>query len=145
MIGIQGETALDEVTKSPADAALSTTSTNSVQNKVITKEINKINNNLTNLSNVAQLGNSAVGTSAVSITLSPNPSGYNRLYLIAQQGAYIRQVLTIPVNSFLTGSIFEHIQLAWNDNYINITRVDTTHISAISNLTDTHLYVQATK
>lgn len=47
MIGIQGENVLEEVTKSPCDTSLDASSTNAVENRVVTQAINELNSDLT--------------------------------------------------------------------------------------------------
>lgn len=56
MIGIEGESGFQRVDGTPVpDAALSTTSTNSVQNKVVTENINQINSNLSDMQSPTQI------------------------------------------------------------------------------------------
>ena len=97
-------------------------------------EINSALTGLPSMDSVDVICNEAVGTSSVAVTLTKTPT--KMMYFLAVQGNYIRQVITIPAYVWVNTSSFASIQLAWGNNYINITRTDATHLGAISNLID---------
>lgn len=157
MIGIQGETALEEVTKSPADAALSTTSTNSVQNKVVTKEINEINNDLSDKADASVLINDVTSQFSfgnVFTSMSRKAVIINNKVLVLHLDGYKSTSLPIGENEHFctvsasllarieTGS---HYGIAWNSgekpHIININK-DSTGL-AYTERTSTFQYIAA--
>ena len=106
----------------------------------IAADISQINTNLANYDTVSIRGNHAVSTTSNNITITPSAS--DKIYtFVATQGNYVRDVVTVQKKLWTDASIFTNMQLNWSAHYINIVRVDATHFTAISDLTDAHIYV----
>jgi len=89
MIGIQGENGLEEVTKSPCDTSLDANSTNAVENRVVTQEINEIK---------SELSNNIIYFKDYNLTVNVNASGIQRINTPVNLGT-ISNVLGVEIIS----------------------------------------------
>ena len=130
MIGIEETTGLQRVDGTPVpDTTLDDTSTNSVQNKVVTEAINEISEQPVNLLL------SDVSTTDV-VTLNGSMADYRTLIFIAYQpNANDYRTFTIPTNYFLADNT-KRFTVYSNDSSSRIML-----ISSVSNTSIEILYI----
>ena len=101
MIGIQGENGLEEVTKSPCDTSLDANSTNAVENRVVTAELTKINNKISNTKKYTGLvtSNLVVAANGGTATFSKGSTSFNSYEIMYYGYNGWRQTVTVPTGN----------------------------------------------